>query len=66
MLIEEYNKLSPVDKEALVIAFNEHQTFLIMLSDDFFIGVWIIPSECLRVIETENDWYYGEKICPTA
>lgn len=63
MIQEIYNKLPAKDKDALVIAYNNRDSYLLSLDGNRFIGVWVVPSDCLQVIETANNWYYGRKIC---
>ena len=46
-------------RDALFTAFNENQTLIIKLEDNFFIGVHVYETASINIINTSGFWSVG-------
>lgn len=53
-------ELKPEDKSALVSALNQGNSHLVKLADNRFVGVHLVASKSLKVVESQGAWSYGE------
>jgi hypothetical protein len=54
------DNLSDEDREALMVAFNDEETFLVSLANDHFIGVHIEDTTDIVIKERAGYWIYGK------
>ena len=56
--------LPPAEKEQLLVAFNNEETYLIALPDDYFIGVHVAnpAPNSLWILERKGYWCFGKKM----
>lgn len=63
-LKDEIRKLSSVHRQELMQAFEQGIDRYVIVREDIFVGVHLVPDAKLHVIEAEGAWSYGRLKTP--